>query len=591
MGQHADVAALLGLTQVQAQALTDQAAEALRTNAALRTALSINFIAKNLLSRDPLASPAGAGAPDPLAQDIVDKIAKAKNGRELKIALSPLPTGITQETVNAIDDGLIGASGVNTPLLALRQAALKQALLRSIDEEKDLTLLRRIALANAPATTPPAPNNGDSIRSVIQNSSLAIFQIDKTVLDDTAAEAVKQRAIEKFNELQLSRIIENVLDDKALLDRFVQADDHPARLAILNDTNNKMKFSIGLCIIDTPTTPFIQRNLPNYVLDKLKIVAESRSRNLANATNLDHRELRHRLNIGIEQGNTQHNYECAYLTDPIQIQAARDGARKAAAAGGAGIGTVNRIQEAAKVDHLTTWVKAAATVTDTGAAGSPLAVTIIREPNGSMKTTNPATELETLSRDEKIALAKQMAQEYVANMIEGKEIRINCGDEQLGNMLYAALLAIQMEAKKASCRDLFGNHASIQTIANMEIHPPVNITAPSETWFVTKDSFIKTHLGKNQATIAKDIAIPAIGSYVATSQKMDHIDAAESQLAQKEKELQARSQGIFEKITTFSQAKQALQDAKDAAAERVALEKARVLASEPSEGGKEHKPK
>ena len=433
-----------------------------------------------------------------------------------------------------------------------------------------------------------APTLENAIRSAIKSTSgLQSYTVDDPVLDNAAALAVQKQAIIKHNELTLSRVIDRVLDDKQLLEQFIAANDYPGQLAILNDPKNKLKFAIGLCVADTtnPNNPFVRDvNLSDTALDKVKQSAEAKVRELANPAALDRRELRQRLNVAIAEGQTKYGYECKHVTDPAEIQQALAGTMKAAAAGGAAVTSDSkRTEESVKANDLTTWVKSAATQT----AGTQLDVTVVREPNGTMKTTNTAAQLATLTTNEKIDLAKQMAQEYIANMMEGKEIYITCGDEELGNKLYASLLAIQMEAKKACSNP---DNKSLAPIANAQIFPPTGIESLSNSWDMTKEKFIKKHLGATQEQLAVSMAKPAMVSYIVTAKKLETYDTAQEQLSKKTKELDeaGNSKRSFRHPTAkgFQDYKDNLKTAKEAAETAADKAKADALTSEVDREGK-----
>lgn len=574
--------------------LTD--VEAGNIKAAIQAKLVLVNIAKNtalnnnLLAREPLAVGAGVGVK--LSQPTVDAIAKAKTGRDLKAALTAANpgAGILPHAIAGISDGPINddVHNVNAPLVALRKAATKQALIKHMDHPKDPRLVSAIARAKeGPGGIPPL---ADAIRTAIKDTpALASFSTESLVLDDAAALTVQEHAIAKHNELTLSRVIDRVLDDKTLLEEFTAAPNHAARRDILNHAKNKLKFGINLCVVDetNPASPFNVANLPDTALDKVMESAEMKVRELANPAALDRRELHQRLNVAIAGGTTKYGYECRHVTDPAEIRKALAGDMKAAGgAGGAAIRSdPERIEESVKANDVTTWVKSA----ETQNAGPRLNVTVVRDPNGNIKTTNSTAELAKLTSEEKQYLAKQMAQEYIANMIKGREIFISCGDKELGNMIYAALLVIQMEAKKACAAP---RYKLLEPIVKTRIFPPSDIESLHDSWDMTKKKFIKKHFGESQSQekIAKEIAIPAMESYLVTAEKLSSYDAAQEQLSKKTKELDAltsRGEKWYDRGSTFKDTMTTLRKEKSAAETAVAEAKAKILTSEvDNEGGK-----
>ena len=518
------------------------------------------------MDRVPLAGRPGGATP--LSQTAVDAIARAKTGIELKVALNAANprAAIDQHAINGISDGVIGATGVNAPFFALKKAATKQALVKYMDDATDGRRVSAIARAVAGA---PTPTLQDAIRAAItKTTGLELFTVDATVLNDAAIVEIQNKAIAKHNELMLSNVIERALDDKQLLDRFIAA-DNAARRILLNDEANKLKFGVELCV--RVGGNFTVDNLPDAALDKVKQSAERKRRDIDNPANLDRRELRQRLNIAIKEGDTPYGYTCKHVTDPAEIASVKDKTFRAAGAGGfVAIGlNQDRVEAEVKVNDLTTWAKSAAV-----SGGAPVEVVVVREPNGTMRTTNPAAELTRLTTEEKINLAKQMAVEFIANMTEDKAIYIKCGDPELGKMVYAALLVIQMQAAKEK----------VATIAEMEIFPPAGVQSLRDSWDRTKKKFIEAALGDTQENLAPAIARPSIDSYTTTSEKMEEHDRAQVALTQATKSLKEVDP------SASADFKRDLIAAKDRAAEAAAKEKVNLLASEVEKVGTRHKP-
>ena len=574
-------AGILGLTQGQVAAFTDAQLVAIRDQQVVKDAMAAAYLQNDLITRPPLGNGAGIA----FSQTTVDAIAKANTGAELKAALTAAnpAANIDQNAIDGIDDGIINntaAGNVNAPLLALRKAATKQALESYMDTARDDGLVNGIARAKA--GTGNNPTLADAIRNAIKATpALAAFTVADSVLDGGDVEAIQKKAIAKHNELMLSRMIDRVVDDKDLLNQFINAQDDAVRRTLLSA--HKDAFGVNLCVVIDPDN-ITSEELPPEVLTRLKTVAQSRVRELTNAAGMDSKELLQRVNAGIPEGWTQYLYNCKHVTDPQEIARARSATLQAADQGAAMMhGGASRIEVAVKANHLTTWVKAAVVT-----AGNPVNVVVVREPNGTMQSTNSAADLARLTELEKTLLAKQMAQEYVANMMTGKKIYISCGDESLGKKLYAAVLAIQMEAQKA-CSESDVNK-SIKTIAKVEIVPPAGVESLSNSRNGIKETFIEKNIGKK----ASDMAREAIWSYYCRSKKLTAHETAQEGLSKAEKALEEHLKGGPKwwggGTTKFAATKAKLEAAKTEAAEKAAKSKGEVLSSEVEKEGQERPP-
>ena len=123
-------------------------------------------------------------------------------------------------------------------LINLRRAATKQALNKYMDDATDDRLVSAIARAKAGGHLPPDLH--DAIRQAIKNTEgLELFNVDATILPNAEVENIQKKAIIKHNELILSRVMERVLDDKKLFEKFIAAPTHQARRDILNAPGNK----------------------------------------------------------------------------------------------------------------------------------------------------------------------------------------------------------------------------------------------------------------------------------------------------------------------------------------------------------------
>ena len=183
-----------------------------------------------------------------------------------------------------------------------------------------------------------------------------------------------------------------------------------------------------------------------------------------------------------------------------------------------------------------------------------------------------------------------MAEEYIANMIEGGRIYINCEDKELGSMLYASLLAIQMEAAKyPSANKALGSHKSVDAFASAKIFPPSGVTLPDARFYQSindvKEKFIKEHLGETQTKLGESMAFPALKAYAETSAKMDKLDSAKEKLSTATKALDDKNSANW-LSSKFMSSKTSLQTAKGEAAVKAAKEKTELLTSEEDNVGK-----
>ena len=217
-----------------------------------------------------------------------------------------------------------------------------------------------------------------------------------------------------------------------------------------------------------------------------------------------------------------------------------------------------RTENVVTATTVTTWSKTADT---TNTTSPTLDVEIRRKSNGDMDTKNSSAEIKTLTPKEKRALAKQMAQEYVANMIDGKEIYITCEDPELGGMLYAAFLAIQLRAQEALVKkplnkdqDLTNSPKSFKTIANAKIFPPAGVPSLRSG----KKDFIKAQLDANYDDL-NTMSTAAINSYSTASEKLTSMEEIEAEIDEVEKRTQKKEKW-YDRKDRFTAQQQKLKD-------------------------------